>query len=70
LASSRAQCRSLAFRGSVRTVFLGAVERAGIQNVRFHDCRHTFASWLTMRGRPLKEVQELLGHASITQTER
>jgi len=32
--------------------------------------RHTFASWLVMKGRPLKEVQELLGHKSITQTER
>jgi integrase len=58
------------FRGSVRKAFLGAMERAGIQNFRFHDLRHTFASWLTMKGRPLKEVQELLGHASITQTER
>ena len=37
---------------------------------RFHHFRHTFGSWLVMRGRPLKEVQELLGHASITMTMR
>jgi integrase len=58
------------FRGSVRKAFEGALERAGIKNFHFHDLRHTFASWLAMRGRPLKEIQELLGHKSITQTER
>jgi len=58
------------FPRSVRGAFLSAVERAKIPNFHFHDLRHTFASWLTMRGRPLKEVQELLGHKSIRMTER
>jgi integrase len=58
------------FRGTVRGAFESALERASIKNFHFHDLRHTFASWLTMNGRPLKEVQELLGHKSITQTER
>ena len=31
--------------------------------VHFHDLQHTFASWLIMRGRPLKEIQKLLGTA-------
>jgi len=44
------------------------VERAGLVDFKFHDLRHTFASWLVMRGRPLKEVQELLGHQTITMT--
>jgi integrase len=39
-----------------------------VKNFHFHDLRHTFASWLTMKGRPLKEVQELLGHKSIAQS--
>ena len=55
---------------SIRTAFHGACERAGVKDFHFHDLRHTFASWLTMAGRPLKEVQELLGHSSITMTER
>jgi integrase len=55
---------------SVRGAFLSAVERAGLVDFKFHDLRHTFASWLVMRGRPLKEVQELLGHQTIAMTMR
>jgi integrase len=58
------------FGRSVRTAFGAAVKRAGLKDFHFHDLRHTFASWLTMKGRPLKEVSELLGHHSITMTER
>lgn len=47
-----------------------AVELAGIGPTRLHDLRHTYASWLVQDGVPLQEVQRLLGHASITQTQR
>ena len=36
----------------------------------FHTLRHTFASWAVMRGVTLKELQELLGHASLAMTMR
>ena len=44
--------------------------RAGLENFRFHDLRHTFASHLVMNGVGLKAVQELLGHADIKMTMR
>lgn len=53
-----------------------AVEQAGIvehgedDRVAWHTLRHTFASWLIMRGTPIRVVQDLLGHASIKMTER
>ena len=56
--------------GQIRTAFEKAVERAGLADFRFHDLRHTAASHLAMRGRPLKEIQEILGHKSFSMTHR
>ena len=44
--------------------------RAGLPDFRFHDLRHTCASYLAMCGRPLKEIQEVLGHKSFAMTLR
>ncbi len=48
--------------------FHTAIDRAGIEDFRFHDTRHTFASHLVMAGVDIKTVQELLGHATLTMT--
>ncbi len=54
----------------VRVGFRAALKRAKIENFRFHDLRHTFASRLLMRGVDLKTVQELLGHKDMRMTLR
>lgn len=51
-------------------LFRKAVKKAGIQDFRIHDLRHTFASWLVSEGVELIKVRDLLGHSSITMTER
>ena len=43
---------------------------AGLDGVRIHDCRHTFASHAVMSGLDLYTVGRLLGHADVASTER
>jgi len=50
--------------------FATILELAEIQNFRFHDLRHTFASWVMMHGGDLYELAKILGHANIKMTER
>ena len=57
-------------KGDVRKSFASVLKLAGIENFRFHDLRHTFASYLAMSGNNLRTVQDLLGHKSITMTLR
>jgi len=47
-----------------------ARKEAGLPELRIHDLRHSFASFLVNAGRSLYEVQELLGHADIRTTSR
>jgi integrase len=50
--------------------FERACKRAGVEDFRFHDLRHTFASYLTMGGANLRTVQTLLGHKDLRMTMR
>src|SRR5207247_7975966 len=43
---------------------------AKLDDVNFHTLRHTFASCAVMRGVSVKELQELLGHSTLTITLR
>ena len=56
--------------GNIRTAFEDACREVKVEDFRFHDLRHTCASWLVMKGRSLKEVQEILGHREFTMTLR
>jgi integrase len=56
--------------GEIRKAFEEALERAGIEDFRFHDLRHTCASWLVMRGASLAEVRQILGHTTLAMTMR
>jgi integrase len=55
---------------NMHKAFETAKRKAGISNLRWHDLRHTGASWLVMSGVDLYVVQKLLGHSSIQVTER
>ncbi len=48
--------------------FARIVKRAGLEHVRFHDLRHTFASLALLRGAKPKVISEALGHSSVAFT--
>ena len=48
--------------------FAKMVKRAGLENARFHDLRHTFASLMLQHGAKPKVISEALGHASVAFT--
>ncbi|HIE0523758.1 TPA: tyrosine-type recombinase/integrase [Stenotrophomonas maltophilia] len=54
----------------VRDSWAKAREACGLQHVRWHDLRHTCASWLVQAGVPLHTVSEVLGHSSMAMTRR
>ena len=52
--------------GSFETI----LDLAEIEDFRFHDLRHTFASWYMMNGGDLYELAKILSHSNIKMTER
>ncbi len=43
-------------------------KKIGLDALRFHDLRHTFASLMLLRGAKPKVISEALGHASVAFT--
>jgi integrase len=62
---------SFVFDGTnLRKHFEAALDAAKIENFRFHDLRHTNATWLRQDGASLEIIRRSLGHSSITVTQR
>ena len=55
---------------SVDEAWKYAVKRAELVDFRFHDLRHTCASYLAMNGASLMEIAEVLGHKTLAMVKR
>lgn len=76
LANQRPQERGpvFTFKGravkSWKTAWYAALRRAGIEDLRWHDLRHTAGTRMVQGGVDISVVQEVLGHESIETTRR
>ncbi len=54
----------------VQSIWRATVKRAGIEAFRFHDLRHSCASYLAMNGASLAEIADVLGHKTLQMVKR
>lgn len=54
----------------LRSPWEAALKRAGIEDFRWHDLRHSTASYLAMNGASLTEIAEVLGHKTLAMVKR
>jgi integrase len=54
----------------IRKQWEKAIEKAGLEDFRFHDLRHTAASYLAMTGSGLLEIAHVLGHKTLSMVKR
>jgi integrase len=54
----------------LRVPFEAAMMSAGIKDFRWHDLRHSAASYLAMSGASLAEIAEILGHKTLAMVKR
>lgn len=52
-------------RNDTRGWFLPCLKEVGITDYVWHSNRHTFCSWLAMKGASIKDIQELAGHKTV-----
>jgi integrase len=54
----------------LRAPWEAALKKVGIEDFRFHDLRHSAASYLAMNGASLAEIAEVLGHKTLQMVKR
>lgn len=54
----------------LRHDFVRAREACGMPHIRFHDLRHTYASWAVAAGVDIRVLKELMGHSTMQMTSR
>ncbi len=55
---------------SIDTIWKGIIKESEIVNFRFHDLRHSAASYLAMNGASIPEIAEVLGHKTLQMVKR
>ena len=58
------------YNQELRNEFEAAREKLGISHIRFHDLRHSYASFLAQSGADLKHIGTAMGHSSTQMTNR
>ncbi|HQS84489.1 MAG TPA: tyrosine-type recombinase/integrase [Alphaproteobacteria bacterium] len=54
----------------IKTLWASVIKRSGLEGLRIHDLRHTYASLLVSQGLSLSIVGKLLGHTQAATTQR
>ena len=54
----------------IRTAWENALLKSGVRDFRFHDLRHSAASYLAMSGASLPEISDVLGHKTLQMVKR
>ena len=62
--------RGKPFKAANTKAWTEALKRAGIENFRWHDLRHTWATWQRQAGTPTHELQRLGGWKTASMVER
>ena len=58
------------YRYEAQKLFQRVTKAAGVAKIRFHDMRHTFASFMLWKGVPVFKVARWLGHSDSRITEQ
>ncbi len=64
------QTKNPQIRLDLKSPFEALLKETGIKEFRWHDLRHTAASYLAMNGASLAEIAEVLGHKTLAMVKR